>query len=161
MYMDKMLEFSDAQDLSSTSNAQEVVSTDIADLGASETNAFGTAILPDPGNAGSLIWHVLIGVAHTGGGGATMVVELVTKSTASTMSSGSTVIDTFTIPNLAAAGTHYQRPVPMEAMAASDRYMAVLYRGGVDQTDTLTVDSWISMDRNLTDSSGGAIQTGI
>jgi len=159
MYMDKMLEMSDAQDLSGTSSAQEVVSTDILDLGGSEKNAFGTAILADPGNAGELIWHVLIGVAHTGGGSAAVTVELCTKSTASTMSSGSTVIDTFSIPNAAAKGTHYQRPVPMEAMAASDRYMCTLYRGATDQTDTLTVDSWISMDRDLTDSSKGAIQT--
>ena len=159
MYMDKMLEFSDAQSLATLSSAQEMVSTDICDLGASETNAFGTAILPDPGNAGELIWHVLVSTAHSGGGSAAVTVELITKSTASSMSASSTVLDTFSIAQATAAGTHYQRPVPMNAMAASDRYMAVLYRGATDQTDACVVDSWISMDRNYTDSSGGAIQT--
>jgi hypothetical protein len=159
MYMDKMLEFSDGQSLATLSSAQEMVSTDICDLGASETNAFGTAILPDIGNAGELIWHVLVSTAHTGGGSASVTVELVTKSTASSMSSGGTVIDTFSIAQATTAGTHYQRPVPMNAMAASDRYMCVLYRGVTDQTDTCVVDSWIDMSRNDTDSSGGAIQT--
>jgi hypothetical protein len=159
MYMDKMLEMSDGQSLATLSNAQEMVSTDIIDLGGSETNAFGTAILADPGNSGLLIWHVLVSTAHAGGGSATVTVELVAKSTAATMSSGGTVIDTFSIPNATTAGTHYQRPIPMNAMAASDRYMATLYRGATDQTDACVIDSWIDMSRNDTDSSGGAIQT--
>jgi hypothetical protein len=159
MYLDKMLEFSDGQSLATLSAAQEMLSTDLVDLGASETNAFGTSILPDIGNAGTLIWHVLVSTAHTGGGSASVTVELLTKSVATSMSASSTVIDTFSIAQATAAGTHYQRPVPMNAMAASDRYMCVLYRGATDQTDTCVVDSWISMDRNDTDSSGGAIQT--
>jgi len=159
MYLDKMLEFSDAQSLAATSASAEVVSDDICDLGTGETNAFGTAILPEPGNAGSLIWHTLVSTAHAGGGSAAIIVELITKSAATSMSASGTILDTFTIANATVAGTHYQRPVPMAAMAASDRYMAVLYRGLTDQTDALVVDSWISMDRNLTDSNKGAIQT--
>ena len=157
MYMDKMLEFSDDQDLAATSNAQEVISTDICDLGALEKDAFGTAILPDIGNAGELIWHVLVGTTHSGGGSATLTVELITHSSAGTMASSATVIDTFSIPNATLAGTHWQRPVPMEAMHGTDQFMAVLYRGATDQTDACKVDSWISMDRNLTSSNKGAI----
>jgi hypothetical protein len=160
MYLDKMLEMSDAQTMASLSSAQEYVSTDILDLGASETNAFGTSILPDPGNAGELIWHVMVATTLAGASN-TITVELITKSAATSMSASGTVIDTFSIPTDSAAGTHYQRPVPMEAMAASDRYMCTLYRGATAQTTGGAIDSWISMDRNLTDSSGGAIQTGI
>jgi hypothetical protein len=160
MYMDKMLEMSDGQSLATLSSAQEMLSTDIIDLGASETNAFGTSILPDT-FGGTLIWHVLVSTAHSGGGSAAVTVELVAKSTAASMSASGTVIDTFSIAQATAAGTHYQRPVPTAAMAASDRYMCTLYRGATDQTDACVVDSWIDIDYNLTDSSGGAIQTGI
>ena len=156
MYLDKMLEFSDGQSLATLSSAQKMLSDDIADLGAGETNAFGTTITPDPGDAGMLIWHTLISTAHSGGGSAAVTVALITKSSASSMSSGSTVIDTFSIAQATAAGTHYQRPVPMGTFA---RYVAVMYTGVTDQTDGCVLDSWIDMDRNLTDSSGGAIQT--
>ncbi len=151
-----MLEFSDNQTMASLSSAQEYVSTDICDLGAGETNAFGTTILPEIGNAGELIWHVLIGTTLAGASN-TITVELITKSTAASMSASSTILDTFSIPTDTLAGTHYQRPVPMEAMAASDRYMAVLYRGATAQTTGGNIDSWISMDRNLTESNKGAI----
>lgn len=157
MYMDKMLEFSDSQAFAAISVDQETVSTDICDLGVLETDAFGTTITPDIGNAGELIWHVMVDATFTGGGGATLKCDLITKSSPSSMSSGSTIVDTVTIPNLAAAGTHYQRPVPMGTAFA--QYVAVLYTGLVDITDTGTVSSWIDMSRNLTDSSGGAIQT--
>jgi hypothetical protein len=148
MILDKMLEFSDGQDLSGTSSAQEVMSTDICDLGVAETNAFGTTITPDIGDAGLLVWHTVLEVAHTGGSGATLVVELVTKTVATSMSSGSTILDTFPIANAEAIGTHWQRPVPMGAML---RYLAVLYRGATDQTDTGTVSSWVSLDRQNID----------
>ena len=156
MYMDKMLEFSDSQSLATLSAAQVMVSTDICDLGTGQTNAFGTAIYADIGKSGTLVWHTLISTAHAGGGGATVTVSLVTKSTSASMSSGSTTIDTFSIANATAAGTHYQRTVPMDTF---DRYVAVLYTGATDQTDACILDSWISMDKNVTDSSGGAIQT--
>jgi hypothetical protein len=148
MYLDKMLEFSDGQDLTGTSSAQEVMSTDICNLGVLETNAFGVTITPDIGDAGMLIWHTMLEIAHTGGSNASLVVELVTKASAASMSSGSTVIDTFNIAQAAAKGTHYQRPVPMSTFA---QYVAVLYRGATDQTDTCTVSSWIGLDRQNID----------
>ena len=156
MYMDKMIEFSDAQAMTSKNSGVETVSTDIVDLGIAETDAYGTTILPNIGDAGELVWHVFLAAAHAGGS-ATYTCELIAKSTASSMSASSTIIDSFIIPNAAAKGTHYQRPVPMNQMAASDRYMAVLYRSNTDTTDSITIDSWVSMDRDLTDTQFGAI----
>jgi hypothetical protein len=104
MYMDKMLEMSDGQSLATLSSAQEMLSTDIIDLGASETNAFGTTILPDSWG-GTLIWHVLVSTAHSGGGSAAVTVELVAKSVATSMSASGTVIDTFSIAQATTAGS--------------------------------------------------------
>lgn len=158
MYIDKMYEFSDTESFASFSATNEQVSQNIVYLGALETDAFGTTILPNIGDGGELVWHVLVSALFVGGG-ATVVAELITKSTSSTMQSSGTVIDTFIIPEAATIGTHFQRPVPMNQMAAGDKYMAVLYRGAGAQTTAGTVDSWISMDRNLTDSGFGARQT--
>ena len=154
MYMDKMLEFSDGEVFSSEAATTETVSEDIANLGVAETDAFGTTIYANIGEADGLVWHVFISAALVGSG-ATLTCELSVKSTASTMSSGSTIIDSFIIPATAAAGTHYQRPLP----AGVDllQYMCVLYRANTQTLTSATIDSWIGMDRNKTDSSGGAI----
>ena len=156
MYIDKMIEFSDSQVFSAETATTETVSDNIADLGAGEKDAFGTTIYADIGNAGTLIWHVLLGEAMVGGS-ATLTCELITKSVATSMSSGGTIIDTFIIPEAALIGTHYQRPIPMGTI--SNRYMAVLYRANTDTVDSCLIDSWISMDRNLTDSPVGTLPT--
>jgi hypothetical protein len=158
MYMDKMYEFSDEQSFAALASGGEAVSDNIVYVGLGETDAFGNTILAEPGNAGELIWHTLVSTTHAGSS-ASIVCELITKSTNASMSTGGTILDTFTIANGTIAGTHYQRPVPMEAMATNDDYMAVLYRSADDQTDALILDSWIGMDRNLTDSGKGIIQS--
>ena len=101
---------------------------------------------------------MLVGTTLAGASN-TVTVELIAKSTSASMSASSTVLDTFSIPTDTAAGTHYQRPIAVGTMAASDRYVRVLYRGATAQTTGGAVDSWINMDYNLTDSSGGAIQS--
>lgn len=147
MYIDKMLEFSDAQVFSSVTSASEVVSTDIADLGAGETNTFGTTITPDIGDAGMLIWHLRVQVALVGGS-ATLVCELVTKTVATSMDSGSTILATQIIPALSAAGTEYQIPVPMGSCL---RYLAVNYRAVGATLTSATVNSYVSLDRQSID----------
>jgi hypothetical protein len=156
MYMDKMLEFSDGEVFASEAATTETVSTDIADLGVSETDAFGTTIYANIGEADGLVWHVFVNEALVGSS-STLTCELVVKASAASMSAGSTIIDSFIIAEATAKGTHYQRPVP----AGVDllRYMAVLYRANTGTLTSATIDSWIGMDRNKTDSSGGAIQT--
>ena len=147
MYLDKMLEFSDAEVFASETSGTETVSTDIVDLEVSETDAFGTTITPDIGDAGMLIWHLRVQVALVGSS-ATLVCELVTKTVATSMDSGSTILATQIIPALAAAGTKYQIPVPMGSCL---RYLAVLYRAVGATLTSATIDSFISLDRQNID----------
>ena len=149
MYIDAKLELSDAQSMASLSASSAVASTNVADLGASETDAFGTSITPDIGDSGMLIWHLRVNTVLVGAS-ASITCTLVCKASSASISSGATTLATQVIAATAAAGTKYQIPVPMGTVS---RYLGALYIVGT-ASKTVTsgaIDSFISMDRQQID----------
>jgi hypothetical protein len=149
MYIDDKLELSDAQTMASLGAASSVVSEDVIDVGTGETDPFGTAITPDIGESGMLIWHLRVNVVLVGAS-ASITATLVTKAADASLSSGATTLLTQVIPKVSAAGTKYQIPVPHGSVL---RYLGNLYIVGT-ASKTVTsgaIDSFISMDRQNID----------
>ena len=148
--LDYQLEFSDDQDIaaSTLSSGSALVSTNTINLGASETNVWGSSITPDIGEGGELEWTVKVTNEAMVGAGATVVCTLVTKSSASSMSSGSTTLATITLPAASAIGTKYSVKVPSGTV---QQYLAVVYTATGGNLTAGNVSSYLSFDHEKTD----------
>ena len=147
MYIDAKLLFSDAQALASISSGSTSVSTSVRDLGASETDAFGTSITPDIGKAGKLVWHVRVNTALVGASAA-IIAKLVTKAANASISASGTEIARHTFAATAAAGTKAEIPIPAGTVS---RYLGVLYTASGAKLTSAKFDSFINMDLEAID----------
>lgn len=145
MAHDKALEMSDAQALAAQSDGATVVATDIIDMRTGLKDTWGTTDTPEIGN---MVWNTKVHTALVGAG-ATVRCDLVTKAAATSMSSGSTVLASFIIPALAAAGQKY--PVMMPPGKTTLRYVTVLYTAVGAKLTTATINSYLSLDNEVYD----------
>lgn len=137
---DDGLEFSDAQSLASKSSGAATVSTVKPDMGTGHKTAWNATAYPDISN---MVWNVNVNTALVGAGAA-IIATLVTKASASSMSSGSTEIARVTIPALSASG--YKKAVKLPVGTKTLRYTAVVYTASGAKLTSAKFDSWLGLD---------------
>jgi hypothetical protein len=140
MAMDAKLEFSDAQALANKSSGASTVATNIVDMRTGLKDTWGTAKAPD---ISDMVWNVNVNTALVGAGAA-IVATLVTKASASSISSGGTVIAQVTIPALSAAGI--KKAVKMPTGQKTLRYVGVYYTASGAKLTSAKFDSWLGLD---------------
>lgn len=145
--LDAKLEFSDAQALASVSSGASVVSTNVTNLGASETDCWGNSITPDIGEGGELEFNVAVDTALVGSSAA-LDCKLVTKASSASISSGGTTLATLTIPATSAAGTRKSVKVPSGTIY---QYTGVLYAASGGALTSAKINSWINLDHEKID----------
>lgn len=125
MYIDKLLELSDAQALTATGNT-----TNVIDLGSDR----------DVGNGQPLYLVLSLDVAPDGTTGDETYVFTLTTDDNSGFSSATTIL-TQTVPRSTAAGTKYVLPLP----SANERYLRGTFTLG-GTTPTVTFSAWITKE---------------
>lgn len=144
--LDSTLVFSDAQALANLSSGASTVSTTKPSTGTGNTNAWGTSIY---GEIGGLVWNCEVNTALVGASAA-VVATLVTKASASSMSSGSTVLATHTFAATAAAGTN-NGGIVMPPGKKSLGYLATVYTASGAKLTSATFDSYMNLDNEVHD----------
>jgi len=146
--IDKVLEFSDNQDIGSVSSGSSVVSSVVPELFnatapyESPYDTWGTDITPDIGNGGRLIFNIHVS-ATLAGSSAAVVATLVSKAADNSISSTGTTHATITIPTLTAAGTMYSVHVPAGTI---NRFVGVLYTASGGSLTSGNFDAWLGLD---------------
>lgn len=126
--IDDKFEFSDAQNLVASGNVSSgnsVVSEDVVDLGSGDTDGFFASVTTNRigEQAKAPVLVVKVSTTFTGAGAA-VDVNIVSKASSASISSGGTTHGTIQIPAVSAAGTQVVLPLPW---AAYNRYLGVLY----------------------------------
>lgn len=153
MILDSVLQFSDAQELTSVGSASADVATNVVDLGAVTTgkDAFGN---DEAWDLMSIRWFVNIQVAMVGEG-EILYCNLVTGASISSGAiSSSVALAQIAFPALSPAGTKKSTTLQYEAIG---RYLNVEFTATSSLT-SVTVDSGLILGYN--DSSAGVKFTG-
>ena len=143
--IDSTLSFSDAQALGAVSSGSSVVSTSKPSAGSGNKNTWGSSISPQ---IGGLTWNCNVNTALVGAG-AIITAKLVTKASASSMSSGSTELARLTFPALSARGT--RKSVQLTPGTQCLAYLAVVYTASGAELTSATFDSWLGLDNEVID----------
>lgn len=138
--IDGKLEFSDAQALANKSSGVTTVSEDLVDLSSGRTQKNDWAGTLTTFDISKSEWAVRVNTALVGAGAA-IVAKLVTKASASSISSGYTTIASVTVPALSAAGTKFA--VPLKVGQTALRYLGVLYTASGAKLTSAKFDSFI------------------
>ena len=143
--LDSTLVFSDAQALASKSSGVSTVSTSKPSAGSGNKNTWGTTINPQ---IGGLTWNCNVNTAMVGAGAA-VVASLVTKASASSMSSGSTTLASLTFPAVSPAST--RKSVQLTPGTQCLAYLAVVYTASGAKLTSAKFDSWLGLDNEVID----------
>ena len=143
--LDSALEFSDAQALASLSSGATTVGTNTVDMRTGLKDTWAASKNPE---LGGMTWNVNVNVAMVGAG-AKIIAKLVTKATASSMSSGFTLLAQMELPALSAAGTKKALTIPPGV--ESLRYVTTLYTASGAQLTSGTFDAWLGLDNEVYD----------
>jgi hypothetical protein len=140
MILDAALEFSDAQALGAVSSGNSVLSTNAVDLRTGMVDTWGSAKVPELGNA---VWNCRVNVAMVGAG-SIVTANLVTKAADASLSSGATVLASLTFPAVSAAGV--KKALKLLPGTTALRYLGVLYTVSGAALTSGTFDSFLSLD---------------
>ncbi len=99
----------------STSATTQIPSTHILDWGAPGKDAFDNDVTHDDGEGKNRFFHCLVLTTATGAG-ITNAVTFTSKAADATIATAGTDHISFTMPALVAAGTHYVKKIPAEAI---------------------------------------------
>lgn len=150
--IDYLIEFSDNQDLDASgdiSSGSSVVSENVVDLGSDRKDVFGTSVTTARlGETAKPLVLVCKVSAALVGSGAALNVNLVSKASSASISSGGTTHGTIQIPAESVAGTQVVLPIPW---AAYNRYLGVLYTASGAQLTAGNVDCHLIEAGELTD----------
>lgn len=138
--LDYLLEFSDAQALTSITNGSVTKSTNQSDLQSGDLDAWGTSVLTNRFNK-DVTLNVGVSVALVGTSAA-LEVQLVSKAANVSISSGATVHGVVRIPAVSAAGYKTSISVPAQAF---NRYLGVLYCARGATLTSATVNCWLGI----------------
>jgi hypothetical protein len=140
--IDTQFEFSDAQALANISSGASTLATNQEPTGSGNKDAWGTA--KDGDLAG--VFNCTLGAAMVGAG-ATLRCDLVTKASASSMSSGSTVLASVTFPATAAAGTRKAAVLPVGTTSLG--YVSALYTAVGGKLTSATMNCWLGAENEV------------
>lgn len=143
--MDSTLVFSDAQALANKSSGVTTVASNQKAMGTGNKDTWGTSINPQ---IGGMVWNTTVNTVMAGSSAA-IVAALVTKASASSMSSGSTTIASVTFPATSAAGTRKAIVIPTGTQSLA--YTTVLYTVSGGKLTSAAFDSWLGLDNEVHD----------
>ena len=143
--LDAALEFSDAQSLASKSSGTATVSTNLVDMRTSLKTGWGATDTPE---IGGITWNVNVNTILVGAGAAIRA-DLVTKASASSLSSGGTTVASVTIPAVSAAGT--KKALTLPPGTTTLRYLGVVYTAVGAKLTSAKLDSWLGLDNEVYD----------
>lgn len=126
--IDDVFEFSDAQEISSgtLSATSSVLSEDVVDLGADQTDGFFTSVLTSRlgEQAKPLVLLLTVDTTFVNASSGTVLVELISRASSATITDADTIHATLTIPTGSLAGAQFVLPIPWDAYG---RYVGVYY----------------------------------
>lgn len=143
MIIEERFEMSDADSVALTyasSTAITVVSEDIINLGTGDKDAFGNALGHD---LSGLVWNPSVNTVMVGASGV-ITCQLVSAASASSMSSGATVLASVSFPAASVAGV--TRPFKLPAGSTALQYLATLYTNVGAAVTSSKFDSFLSAD---------------
>ena len=122
---DRHFDFSDDQDVATgtLSSGSSVVSTNVAYNAAAPTDTWKVAI--DHQLGGDVEWTLIVSDEAMAGSGATLQCDLMTKDADASLSSGGTVVATYTFPATSVVQTVKSIKIP--AGTAIKAYLGIVY----------------------------------